>query len=75
MADNVWRAFWCLLATVTVTVVVSLFTKPRPESELANLVYGLAKLPAEHGLRWYQRPWFWTAAAGVMFVAINVIFW
>jgi SSS family solute:Na+ symporter len=75
MADNVWRAFWCLLATVIVTVGVSLFTKPKPDSELVNVVYGLTRLPKEEGLHWYQKPWVWTVAAGAMFVTINVVFW
>ncbi len=75
MADNVYRAFWCLLATLIVTVVVSLLTKPKPESELKNLVYGFAMIPKETGLRLIQRPGFWAAVAGAVFVAVNVIFW
>jgi SSS family solute:Na+ symporter len=75
MADNIWRAFWCLLATFVVTILVSLFTRPKPEAELENLVYGLTPIPKEHGLAWYRRPAFWAVVAGAAFVAVNIIFW
>ena len=38
MAENVYRAMWSLIVNVVVTVVVSLFTKPKPEHELKGLV-------------------------------------
>ena len=42
-----------------VTVVVSLLTKPKPESELTGLVYGCTDVPGEGHLPLYQRPIFW----------------
>jgi SSS family solute:Na+ symporter len=75
MADNIYRAFWCLLATFVVTIVVSLFTKPKTDSELENLVYGLTSIPKEKGLPWIQRPAFWAAVVGAAFVMVNIIFW
>ncbi|HSB17643.1 MAG TPA: sodium:solute symporter family protein [Bryobacteraceae bacterium] len=75
MADNIYRAFWCLLATFVVTIVVSLLTKPKPDSELENLVYGLTPIPKEKGLPWIQRPAFWAAVVGAAFVMVNIIFW
>ena len=35
-----FRALWCWLICVIVTVVVSLMTKPKPDPELNRLVYG-----------------------------------
>jgi SSS family solute:Na+ symporter len=60
---------------VVVTVVVSVLTKPKPESELTGLVYGCTEVPGEGHLPVYQRPAFWAVVVGVVFVALNVIFW
>ncbi len=40
MAENLYRALWSLLICIFVTVIVSLFTKPKPAAELTGLVYG-----------------------------------
>ena len=47
MAENMYRALWSWLVCVVVTVVVSLVTKPKPDSELNGLVYGLTAIPHE----------------------------
>ncbi|TXS55552.1 sodium:solute symporter family protein [Streptomyces sp. t39] len=49
------------VAGAVVMVVVTLFTAPRPEAELAGLVYGTrspgtAEAPAEGDDAWYRRP-------------------
>jgi len=75
MAVNMYSAFWTLCVCVAVTVGVSLFTRPKPDAELKNLVFGLTPLPDEGPCPWYQRPVLWAAAVAVVLVAINVIFW
>jgi len=75
MSENVFRAFWCLLITFVVTITVSYLTKPKPESELKNLVYGLTPIPKETGVPLLQRPVFWAYVMGALFVFINVILW
>jgi len=75
MAENMYRALWSWLICVTVTVVVSLLTRPRPAAELEGLVYGLTDVPSEKDLRFYQRPIFWAAVVLVVFLALNIIFW
>lgn len=75
MAENMYRALWSWVVCVVVTVVVSLLTKPKPESELGGLVYGCTEVPGEGHLPLYQRPAFWAAVVAVVFVAVNVIFW
>jgi SSS family solute:Na+ symporter len=75
MAENIYRAMWSLIANVVVTVFVSLFTKPKPDSELTNLVYGLTDIaPAGH-FSFFQRPITWAGAVAVGFVALNYWFW
>jgi SSS family solute:Na+ symporter len=60
---------------VAVTVLVSLATKPKPEAELTGLVYGYTQLPDEGSFPLYKRPVFWAIVVGIVFVALNVIFW
>jgi solute:Na+ symporter, SSS family len=40
----------------TVTVIVSLLSKPKLEKELKGLVYGLTEKPKAHAGRWYGNP-------------------
>jgi solute:Na+ symporter, SSS family len=75
MSENMYRAMWSLIANVLVTVVVSLFTEPKPEHELEGLVYGMTDLPSERAFPIFQRPITWAAAVGAAFVALNILFW
>jgi solute:Na+ symporter, SSS family len=75
MAADMYRALWSWLVCLLVTVVVSLFTQPRPIAELDGLVYGATKLPEEHDDHWYQKPIVWAGAIAVIFVGLNIIFW
>src|SRR5271157_3654333 len=47
MAENMYRALWSWIVCVTVTIVVSLLTRPKPDSELVGLVYGVTPIPQE----------------------------
>ena len=75
MAENMYRGLWSLLICVIVTVAVSLVTKPKPDAELTNLVYGLMRLPSEGAYPLLRRPAFWAAVVAVVLVAINVVLW
>ena len=75
MAENMYRALWSWLICVTVTIVVSFFTKPKPAAELSGLVYGATEIPSEGNLPLTQRPIFWAALVIVVFVILNIIFW
>jgi SSS family solute:Na+ symporter len=70
-----FRALWSWGVCMVVTIVVSLLTKPRPESELVGLVYGCTDVPSEGNLPLYQRPIFWAGAVAVVFVVLQIIFW
>ena len=46
----------CVQRNFVVTVVVSLLTKARPESELVGLVHSLTPKPPHAHLQWWKRP-------------------
>ncbi len=75
MAENVYRSMWTLIVNVIVTVVVSIFTRPKPEAELKNLVYGLTPLPSGKSVSLLHRPLFWAGTIFAAFLLLNVIFW
>ncbi|MFP5237915.1 MAG: sodium:solute symporter family protein [Acidobacteriota bacterium] len=75
MAENVFRALWAFLFAAVVIVVVSLVTKPRPESELNGLVYGATVLPKEEPAPYYKSEWFWAVVVVVIFAVLNILFW
>jgi SSS family solute:Na+ symporter len=75
MAENVYRALWSWIICVVVTVAVSMLTRPKPERELVNLVYGSTDIPSEGHLAFYRRPIFWAAVVCAVFIVLNIIFW
>jgi SSS family solute:Na+ symporter len=75
MAENMYRALWSWIVCVVVTVAVSYMTKPRQDSELTGLVYGVTAIPHEAEVPFYQRPVFWAVVIGGVFVVLNIIFW
>jgi solute:Na+ symporter, SSS family len=75
LAQDMYQALWSFVICVTVTFVVSLATKPKPDAELAGLVYGLTKVPSVGEIPFYQKPIFWAGVVVVVFVILNVIFW
>jgi SSS family solute:Na+ symporter len=75
MAENIYRAGWAWSACVLVTVVVSLCTKAKPESELNGLVYGATVIPHQEPMVLYKNHWFWAAVVIVIFFILNIMFW
>jgi SSS family solute:Na+ symporter len=75
MAENMYRALWSWIVCVVVTVIVSYMTKPKPESELKGLVYGVTDMPRDGALALYARPAFWAVVVGIGFVVLNILFW
>ncbi|HEY1483731.1 MAG TPA: sodium:solute symporter family protein [Candidatus Acidoferrum sp.] len=75
MAENMYRALWSWIVCVLVTIVVSMLTVPKPDSELSGLVYGVTEIPTESYVTVFHRPWFWAAVVGVLFIVVNVVFW
>ncbi len=75
LAQDMYQALWSFIVCVTVTVVVSYATTPKPASELAGLVYGETDIPSVGNVPLYQRPLFWAAIVVVVFFILNIIFW
>jgi SSS family solute:Na+ symporter len=75
MAATLWRAWWAWLICVAVTVGVSLFTAPKPESELVGLVKGLTPATVGETLPWHKKPEFWGLISLAAVVALNIYFW
>jgi SSS family solute:Na+ symporter len=75
LAQDMFQALWSFLVCVTITVLVSLVTQPKPDAELTGLVYGLTKIPSVGNLPVYQKPLFWAGVVACVFVILNIIFW
>jgi solute:Na+ symporter, SSS family len=74
MAQNFWIAIAAWTTCFLVTIVVSLVTTARPESELRGLVYGLTELPSEEGISWYRRPVPLALMVCVVLAGLNLLF-
>ncbi|MDA0566277.1 sodium:solute symporter family protein [Streptomonospora sp. S1-112] len=65
---------------IVVSVVVTMFTRPKPDSELVGLVHSLTPRESRRAettgedAGWYRRPWVLALIAGVLVVALNIIF-
>jgi len=75
MAQNFWIAIFAWSACFLVTIAVSLITRPRPETELRGLVYGVTPIPRETGVVWYMRPALLSVVAAAVCLTLNLIFW
>jgi SSS family solute:Na+ symporter len=73
MAQNFWVAINAWTVCTVVTIVVSLMTTPKPESELVGLVYSCTKHEVEAAV-WYKRPSVVALIAAALCVVLNVIF-
>src|SRR3989441_7325525 len=72
LAQDMYQALWSFVVCVLVTVVVSLATKAKTDSELEGLVYGLTKVPSVGNVAIYQKPLFWAGIVVVIFFALNI---
>ncbi len=75
MAENVYRALWSLLICVFVTVVVSLFTKPKTEEQLSGLTWGATMFPKNEHLPFWKTPLFWAGGVAIFFGILQWMFW
>ena len=75
MAQNFWIAICAFVACLLVTFVVSLVTKPKTDSELHNLVWGVTEFPHEPDAPWYKRPGPLAIVVMGVLVIMNAIFW
>ncbi|MCE0522918.1 MAG: sodium:solute symporter family protein [Methylacidiphilales bacterium] len=74
-AENMYAGLWAGLICFGVTIIVSLLTTPRPDSELVGLVKSCTTIPSEGDYPLIQRPLFWAAIVGIVCIILNIIFW
>jgi solute:Na+ symporter, SSS family len=80
IASTWWQAVIAFVADAIVLVVVSLFTQPKPESELRGLVWGLKREEQEEDdsvagdEAWFRSPKVLGFTALAIVVALNIIF-
>jgi len=58
-----------------VTALVSMGSKPRPDSELFGLVYSLTPKQTDRAKRWYKNPLWLGVAVLIVTVILNIIFY
>jgi SSS family solute:Na+ symporter len=75
MAGNFWRSTIAWLVCFIFTILISFFTKPKPENELEGLYWGMPKTGTAIEMPWYKKPALLAAIVLVATVILNVIFW
>jgi SSS family solute:Na+ symporter len=74
MGKNFWMAIWAFSACFLVTIVISLFTRPRKAEELRGLVYSLTDKPKETEHVWYKRPVILAVVVLLLTLLLNFVF-
>ena len=74
LAQTFYTATAAFTTCLAVTFIVSLATKPRPESELHGLVYALTPRPSDGAMAWHQRPATLALAVLAMTAVLNFVF-
>jgi SSS family solute:Na+ symporter len=74
-AANFWRAWWAWLICFVLTIVLSFFTKRKPDAELVGLVKGLTPEVSTEGIPWYRRPEAYAVVSVLVLIALNIYFW
>jgi len=75
MAANFWRAWWAWLICFVVTIVISFFTKRKPDEELVGLVKGMTPKVDTGHIPYYHKPEFYAILSLIVLVALNIYFW
>src|SRR5260370_41009404 len=75
LAQDMYQALWSCVICVTVTVLVTLVTKSRPDEELKGLVYSLTEVQQEGRAGLIRRPAFWAAVVLAIFLVLQIVFW
>jgi len=75
MSNNLWRAWWAWLICFIITIVISLFSKPKPDEELYGLVKGLTPNADAEAVPFHKKPFFWAIISLTVLVILNIYFW
>ena len=79
LAASFWGASIAFVVDAVVTVLVSLVTRPKPDSELRGLVWGLNRETQEDDSlkgddAWYRSPWLLGMGALGLVLILNIVF-
>ena len=74
LGQTFWTAIAAWVTCFVVTIVVSVMTKPRAESELHGLVYSLTPRASDSAATWVQRPAVLATIILIMTLGLNLIF-
>ena len=74
LAQTFWTAIVAWTTCFVVTIIVSLMTRPRAESELTGLVYSLTPKPKDTDVPLLQRPASLAIIVIVLIVGLNLVF-
>jgi len=75
LAQDMYQSLWSCVTCVVVTVLVTMVTEPRPDSELRGLVYSLTEKAKEEHTSVLHRPAFWGVVSLVVLAILQIIFW
>jgi SSS family solute:Na+ symporter len=75
LAQDMYQALWAGVICVTATVLISLMTQPKPDSELTNLVMGTTVIPKEENVGWLGKPAVWACVSIACLIVLQIIFW
>ncbi|MGN6502766.1 MAG: sodium:solute symporter family transporter, partial [Pseudolysinimonas sp.] len=78
-AETMYGAIISFVTVIVVGVLISLFTKPKPDSELGGLVYGVGKVDLKGDAvvgdeKWYRSPALLGTAALILCVVLYLPF-
>ncbi len=74
MGQTFWTAIYAWTTCFVVTIIVSLLTRPRPDSELTGLVYSLTPKPENSARAFWERPAFLGIVTLVLLLVLNLFF-
>lgn len=74
LGQTFWTAISAFTVCLVVTILISLLTRPKDETDLRGLVYGVAAHEEEHAKAWHESPVILAAIVIVATVALNIIF-
>ncbi|HET8842926.1 MAG TPA: sodium:solute symporter family protein [Ktedonobacteraceae bacterium] len=72
--SSMWRALIAWAVCFGVTIGVSLFTRPKEETELRGLVYSLTPKAEVKEVIWYKRPLVLAGAILILLIVLIIIF-
>jgi len=75
LAQDMFQSLWSCTTCLVVTVLVTMLTKPRLDSELRGLVYSLTEVAKEEHATLFHKPLFWGIASLVVLAILQIIFW